>query len=215
MAIGTDIAPRQPGSRRNWDGLAAVIAAFVGLLALCVSGYTAYLQRQQVRAQVWPYLEPGISSSRRRVSLFNKGVGPALIRSVTISVDGKPQRNWKAVFAALGLDYDHHIPYSTINGVVVPANDHIDQLVFPTAEDFDRYARQIKRIDLSLCYCSSLDECWTYEDTAATLRGHAHQPVARCPVDEAAQFRDNESPEPALPYDSAEKSAKSNEEKQP
>ena len=30
----------------------AVIATFVGLCALCVSGYTAYVQRQQVRAAV-------------------------------------------------------------------------------------------------------------------------------------------------------------------
>lgn len=35
----------------------AVIATFVGFLALCVSAYTAYMQRQQVRAAVWPILE--------------------------------------------------------------------------------------------------------------------------------------------------------------
>jgi hypothetical protein len=35
----------------------AIIATFVGLLALCVSAYTAYMQRQQVRAAVWPILE--------------------------------------------------------------------------------------------------------------------------------------------------------------
>ena len=34
----------------------AVIATLVGLCALCVSGYTAYMQRQQVRAAVWPIL---------------------------------------------------------------------------------------------------------------------------------------------------------------
>lgn len=207
-----DALARLPYGRRNWDGLAAVIAALVGLLALLVSGYTAYLQRQQVRAQVWPYLEPGMSSSRRKVSLFNKGVGPAIIRSVKISVDGKPQRNWNTAFAALGLHYDHHIPYSTINGVVIPANDHVDQLVFPSAEDFDLYAHQIRRVDLELCYCSSLDECWTYEDTSATLVGHAHQPVAQCPARGDDQFRDNENPEPALPDDGRDKS---NQEKQP
>src|SRR5690348_5638766 len=146
-----DALARPPG-RRHWDGVAAVIAALVGLLALTVSGYTAYLQRQQVRAQVWPYLEPGMSGSKREVVLFNKGVGPAIIHSVKILVDGKPQRNWSAVFSALGIDYDHHIPYSTINGVVISANDHIDQLLFPTAEDFNRYARQIKRVELKLCY---------------------------------------------------------------
>ena len=30
---------------RHWDALAAVIAALIGVLALFVSGYTAYLQR--------------------------------------------------------------------------------------------------------------------------------------------------------------------------
>jgi hypothetical protein len=30
----------------------AVVATFVGFLALCVSAYTAYVQRQQVRAAV-------------------------------------------------------------------------------------------------------------------------------------------------------------------
>lgn len=184
--------------RRSWDGVAAVIAAFVGLLALCVSGYTAYLQRQQVRAQVWPYLEPGMSSSKREITLFNKGVGPAVIRSVQLLVDGKPQRNWPSVFAALGLNYDHHIPYSTINGVVISANDHIDQLIFPTAEDFNLFAHQTKRVNMKLCYCSSLDECWTFDDTAV-LPGEAHRPIAQCPVRGENDFFDNESAEPAVP----------------
>ena len=33
------------------------IATFIALLAVCVAGYTAYMQRQQVRASVWPILE--------------------------------------------------------------------------------------------------------------------------------------------------------------
>ncbi len=192
-------------ARRNWDGLAAVIAAFVGLLALCVSGYTAYLQRQQVRAQVWPYLETGISSSRRGVSLSNKGVGPALIRSAQVLVDGNPQRNWPAVFRALGLNFEHHIPCSTINGVVISANDRIDQLVFPSAEDFNAYAKQAARVELNVCYCSTLGECWTYRDTAMLLPGTAHQPVERCPVLGNEQFFDNENADPAQPDGNQEK----------
>jgi hypothetical protein len=35
----------------------AIIATLVGVCALCVSGYTAYMQRPQVRAAVWPILE--------------------------------------------------------------------------------------------------------------------------------------------------------------
>ena len=50
------VVPEQTETRRasRYD---AVIATFVGFLALCVSGYTAYMQRQQVRAAVWPILQ--------------------------------------------------------------------------------------------------------------------------------------------------------------
>ena len=53
----------------------AVIATFVGFLALCVSGYTAYMQRQQVRAAVWPILE------------FDSGNGPIRFTSPTKASD--------------------------------------------------------------------------------------------------------------------------------
>ena len=183
---------------RDWSSVSAIIAALIGLLALCVSAYTAYLQRQQVRAQVWPYLEPGMSGSKRELLLFNKGVGPAIIEGVQVLVDGKPQRNWKAVFHALGLNYDHHIPYSTVSGIVIPANDHIDQVLFPTVEDFNLYAHEAKRLELRLCYCSSLGDCWTYRDVG-TLPGAAHQQVAQCPAWGNDQFFDNENAEPAVP----------------
>jgi hypothetical protein len=182
--------------RRSWDGVAAIIAACVGLLALCVSGYTAYLQRQQVRAQVWPYLEPGMSSSKREITMFNKGVGPAIIRNVQVLVDGKPQGNWKAVFAALGLNYDHHIPYSTLNGIVISGNDHIEQLAFPTNEDFNLFAHQVSRIEMKVCYCSSLDECWLFDDGGP---GPTHQPVAQCAAPSNNDFFDNKNAEPAVP----------------
>ena len=51
-----------------------------------------------------------------------------------IRVDGKPQHNWSEVFKALGLKFEHHIPYSTIAGVVISGNDKIEQLAFPTAD---------------------------------------------------------------------------------
>jgi hypothetical protein len=42
--------------RRGASRYDAIIATLVGFCALCVSGYTAYMQRQQVRAAVWPIL---------------------------------------------------------------------------------------------------------------------------------------------------------------
>src|SRR5438552_8737433 len=87
--------PEQKEMRRasRYD---AVIATFVGFLALCVSGYTAYVQRQQVRAAVWPILVfDRRNATDIHFTLANKGVGPAIIRHVIVEVDGKPVRNWK------------------------------------------------------------------------------------------------------------------------
>jgi len=184
--------------RREWDGVAAIIAALVGLLALCVSGYTAYIQRQQVRAQVWPYLETGISGSKRELSLVNKGVGPALIRSVQIYVDGKPQRNWDAVYAALGLKFEYRPPYSTVNRVVLSAGERITQVLFRDSDDFNRYAKQATRVQMRLCYCSTMNECWM-RDEREKDPSLVHHETAECPARSPEDFIDNDSAEAAIP----------------
>lgn len=183
-------ARQAPPSRRDWNALAAVIAALIGLLALTVSGYTAWLQRQQVRAEVWPYLQTGISPSQKVMSLENKGVGPALIRSVKLYVDRKPQRNWPGAFDALGLSDMRDQPQSTINGVVLAPGDVIQQMAFQDAERFARFYAQYSRIELSICYCSALDECWLYDERAED-RGRRRVPVAQCPAPDAHEFIDN------------------------
>jgi hypothetical protein len=72
----------------------AIIATFVGFLALCVSDYTAYVERQQVRAAVWPILEFDSSNAPDiHFTLANKGVGPAIIRHVIVKVDDQPVKN--------------------------------------------------------------------------------------------------------------------------
>src|SRR4030095_9538471 len=74
-----------------------VIATFIALLAVFVAGYTAYMQRQQVRAAVWPILEFDSSNGPIRFTLANKGVGPAIIKHVILKVDDQPVKNWAEV----------------------------------------------------------------------------------------------------------------------
>jgi hypothetical protein len=68
------VVPEEKKTRRA-SRYGAVIATFVGTLALCVSAYTAYMQHQQVRAAVWPVLEFDSSNGPIRFTLANKGVG--------------------------------------------------------------------------------------------------------------------------------------------
>jgi hypothetical protein len=196
LSPATRDALSRPLNARSWDGLAAVIAALVGLLALAVSGYTAYIQRQQVRAQVWPYLEPGVSGSKRELVVVNKGAGPALVRSVHMYVDGKPQHNWDAVYAALELKLGQRPPYSTLNSIVLSPGERLEQVLFQSPEDFNAFAKLANRVELSVCYCSTLNECWVYdarEKDPARLR----REVNECPARSADDFIDNENAEAA------------------
>jgi hypothetical protein len=166
----SDTAPAasEPARRlRDWNGLSAVIAALIGLLALCVSGYTAWLQRQQVRAQVWPYIESGLSQSGRYVLLANKGVGPARIETVQMFVDGRPHPDWNSIFATLGLHYDPPPPYSTVHGIVISAGGIVQQLAFRDEAQFRQFDPLYARLDVAVCYCSSLGECWQLDEREA------------------------------------------------
>ena len=185
-------APKQP----PWDAIAAIIAAMIGLLALLVSGYTAMLQRQQVRAEVWPYLQPGISQTRRTVNLENKGVGPAQVRSLRIYVDGALQRDWPSVFDALGLPELRGTPASTVNGVVFASGETIQQLGFPDDATFHRFFREYPRMQLVLCYCSTLDECWLLDERGRTLERQieSRERIDACPIPGDDEFIDNALP---------------------
>src|SRR5437016_6758936 len=94
---GTIASMSEEKATRGASKYDAIIATLVGFLALCVSGYTAYMQRQQVRGAVWPILEFDSSNGPIQFTLANKGVGPAIIKHVIVKVDDQPVKNWAEV----------------------------------------------------------------------------------------------------------------------
>jgi hypothetical protein len=153
-------------SRRNWDGLAAVLASLIGFLALGVSGYTAYVQRQQVRAQVWPYLILSNYDTDRSLNVFNKGVGPAILRTARVRIDGKPQPDWNHVLDALGIPKPRKYWLSTIHVNVLSPGDHTAIISFEDEAVYRAFRdAALARMQTDLCYCSTLGECWAYSDS--------------------------------------------------
>ncbi|HET7930599.1 MAG TPA: hypothetical protein VFL63_04315, partial [Rhodanobacteraceae bacterium] len=147
--------------------MAAIIASFVGLLALIVAGYTAYIQRytaqiqtRQVQAQVWPYLIIGINGLTQALFVDNKGVGPAIVRSVQVRVDGKPQRDWNQVLTSLGM-LKHDFVQSAVNQNVLSPGEELQAIRFPDKERWKQFHdAATNRLAVDVCYCSTLDECW-------------------------------------------------------
>jgi len=182
--------------RVRWDALAAIIAALIGLLALCVSGYTAYIQRQQVRAQVWPYLISGNNDLTQSLTVGNKGVGPAVVHSVQVRIDGKPQTDWNHLMAALGLP-PHHFIQETVNHDVLSPGEEMQAIRFPDKDLWERFhAAALDRMAMDICFCSTLGECWISENR--NLIGSSSmplqvkmKPVDRCPRLQPAEVFNN------------------------
>jgi hypothetical protein len=175
----------------------AIVATLVGISALVVSAYTAYMQRQQVRAQVYPILwfATGYSDNDVHITISNKGSGPALIRNVFMTDDGKPIHHWlELTRVAVGGEVDGHLHYSSFGRSVLsageerevyrftcPKNDEHDHSSAPAdphaglppppgaefaprAEACKRVLATTHRISLSVCYCSTLGDCWNFVD---------------------------------------------------
>jgi hypothetical protein len=197
MAQGADAPPRR---ERNWDAYAAVIASFIGLLALMVAGYTAHLQRKQVRAQVWPRMELLRTTRHLSFTAANRGVGPARVRAVKVTVDGRPVKRWDEMLRAADIRYPADISQAQISGRVVSPGQELD--IFKVADDdagqkmyadvshylFNDGAKH--RIGILLCYCSVLDECWVEARGQVDDRGADDHQVDRCSIPENERFRE-------------------------
>ena len=193
--IGAVAEQREMRRASRYD---AVIATLVGFCALCVSAYTAYVQRQQVRAAVWPILEFDSSNAPDiHFTLANKGVGPAIIRQVIVKVDGQPVRNWMEVLEKI-LGPGYLFSESDMNGYVFAAGE--SRTVFTPRDsennplNFDKsnpvwvkMNRERLRITAEICYCSTMGECWTLRAGGPTRSITAE--TRRCPTPSEISFQ--------------------------
>lgn len=180
--------------------LAAVIATLVGVMALLVSGYTAYVQRQQVRAQVWPILFYG-TGNEPKLSLWltNKGMGPAIIRHVLVTVDGEPVPRWQDMMVRLLGPGDYNFSQNTIGEAVMAPAEEVSLFeprdaksgqpvaLTPPGSYGARFNVERFRVGVEICYCSTLDECWTLR--AGGRQKPSTTPIARCPQPSAKTFQ--------------------------
>jgi hypothetical protein len=132
----------------------------------------------------------GYADIERARIVFNKGVGPALVRSVQVFVDGKPQPDWAHVMSALGLSDKISVQQSTLANNVLSANEKLEILIVADVENYRAFREQsLHRASTRICYCSTLGDCWMYDDHREADEART-QPIDRCPdVPGAETFR--------------------------
>ncbi|MBK8284786.1 MAG: hypothetical protein IPK97_07775 [Ahniella sp.] len=179
-----------PGPNRiEWDRVTAVIAVLVGVLALAVSAYTAYLQHAQVRAQTWPLLQLWQSNSLRSFSLSNRGVGPARVLDAKVYLDDLEVEGFQQIFKALsGEDRTPNSTQSYFVRRVLAANEDVAMIQFEEQADYDLFAANRQRIAFDICYCSVIDQCYRLNERAETEREYLAE-VSSCSTDTPGKFR--------------------------
>jgi hypothetical protein len=177
-----------------------IVATFVGICALGVSAYTAHVQRQQVRAMVWPILEYSTSNEPFIcLTLANKGVGPAIIQRVKVKVDGQPVSNWHEALQKLLGPGEHHASSSAMVGSVLSPGESVNILV-PLGPDgkpltipfssplADQMNKARFRVSIEICFSSTLGEYWTFRKDQGANNNIVE--TSSCPAPSAEDFHD-------------------------
>lgn len=180
----------------DWDRVTGVSAVIIGVIAILISAYTAFSTRQQTYAQVWPHVEVGATGllptfMRQKATIpngggglfaVNNGVGPAIIRSVEVSVDGRPVPDWNHVFEAIGYtDRPPQTATSALNGRVFSPTQKIYLVATVGRKNWLHLKQKLfARVTIRTCYCSVLGDCWIHTMKPSLARDQRTRSVASC-----------------------------------
>ena len=199
---------------------------FMAIAAVVISAVTAAALIYQTRvigdefaAAIWPYLSVGTTynASGETIEVSNDGVGPALVRSAQLSVDGRQVRAWNDYLDAIERDPELRglfirakaaveagsaanatITMSSISpsSTLRPGESRtLLKISLPFTVPLGAMARHALALDF--CYCSLNGSCWTLHAIPGQISPDP-APVSHC-ADRAAIQSNTIAPPVARP----------------
>ena len=199
----------------------------IAVAALLVSGFTAATLLYQTRvigdqfaATIWPYLSIGTTYdvNGETIDVTNDGLGPALVRSAALKVDGVAVRAWDDYVLALADDPGLReifqrtrtavatgkargatLSMSSIgpSSTVRPGNS-ITLLKIELEGDVPTHALTKHSLTIDLCYCSLNGSCWTLHSTPGRISSDP-RPISVCASASAIESNPFKAPSPKNP----------------
>lgn len=173
--------------QRPWykepETFVAFAALIVSVSAVAVGIYEAALQRKHDRAEVWPHveLEAYTSPGEISVSIENTGIGPAIVRTLAVSVDGTEQGSWPAVVKRLvPADAKVSISTSTTVDAALRPGQKTRLVSLNPSELPAGFLQEVGRVSIRLCYTSVFEEHWLLVSDHIGARP-VTTPVPSCP----------------------------------
>lgn len=162
--------------------IAALLISAVSAMALIyqsrVIGYQTRVIGDQYAATIWPYLSvrENYNLRQEQVVLANDGMGPALIRSAVLEIDGRPVPSWTEYMAMLTAEIKAGAPQHgqsvafTAQGVgagsTLRPGASLPLFTASFSRDIENAAVRMMlkhRLTLRFCYCSLNGSCWTMQ----------------------------------------------------
>ncbi len=119
--------------------------------------------------------------------LKNAGIGPAIIKNITLKYQGNHYTNWNSFYLACCLEKNTP-EKQTINAITNPTDNAIlagqSEFQFITIDKsnndemfWSKLNQARHQLSLTICYCSLLDECYMTEKNGVI------EAVDYCPVE--------------------------------
>lgn len=171
---------------RRWytepETFIAVAALVVSISAVVVGVYEASLQRHHDMAEVWPHLEIGVftNSKGANVILLSTGIGPAIVQSARVTVDGQLRHDWNAVLRTLNNREPGYFENYSVVGHGLRPGDQVTMIGMSPGDQPANFWTAMARVGVQVCYRSVFDEFWIVESKSLG-HGITWNQVANCP----------------------------------
>ena len=200
------------GTGNRVEMLIAICAVLTSAIAVFIAWDQGRVMRAQQHGMVYPMLQLDGFVSRQSASVSmglrveNSGVGPALVESVSASVDGKPLEQLDSYRSTLPPGFE--LSWTGLAGRAVAPGKSLDALRFEWAANqisdaqVNAALQDWSGIDFQICYCSVFRRCWT-----TGLMQSRSTPVETCPSSDLDLFEEfgmsGSLPRPAPPVEDA------------
>ncbi len=175
-------------------------ALFVSMRQASLLNRQTEILLQQMKSSAWPSLMVDMhfamtndsSLTAFRIHVRNKGLGPAVIEGVKVTVDGEPTSTWLELISRLdppdGLLMDRSSS-SLYQQVLSPGEEKIFLDLGNNLELMNVLYGQADRMAIEICYRSIYDEHWLVIRDRLTADGSSvAQKVEACQFQETDNF---------------------------
>lgn len=171
--------------KKHSDKIMAISATITAAAALIVAVLEVRNQQDFQKLSIEPYMELGNTGAEQvghyAFFLANNGLGPAIIKSHDLTVDGSSVRSWSE---AARITTETRSPNETLVSDLytnrrIKASETIELFKITPYTDFAKEFHSemnSSRVKYEICYCSIYEDCWK------TVYGEQiiHEPVQQC-----------------------------------